>query len=428
MRSRFACSTKGLHPIIIAGLFIAFAPQGAGGSIALSPQQATLSSQPASAPSPETIDVRVRLQRVQSKVSISGMGLRYTGASLPSRNQSGFVYQAINVSWTKTTGGFRNWTVIDRDSGATIAKVRARTFEIAGIGLRLNLQSVPDRLTLQPVSGNSADLIATMNIEDYVRGVLPAEMPANWPLEALKAQAIAARTFALYRRASRLNASYDLEADVMDQVFLMPLTSKTEKSDLKRLNVERAVKETRGMLLQDRKAHLFAAYFHADCGGQTEDAKTVWGDAPSTGTAIDGACPISPHAKWNMALSSREITKKINGVIYGKSALTIASLEPVNRSASGRVQNLKFTWSDGTVSILSAHQFRMALGHEQLKSTNFEVSQLENGLFQFSGRGFGHGVGLCQWGSKHLAQNGVGFKEILRHYYPKAQLRSPVLL
>jgi stage II sporulation protein D len=412
----FARSTKDLLPLIALVSTLALA------------SQASASTEP-QAPSP---DVRVRLQQLKNTASISGINLRITGAPLPTKNQTDFGYKAIRVTWAKVPNGFREWLVTDRDKGTVLAKVRARTFEVAGTSLRLNLQSVPDRLTIYPTQKNAADLIASMNIEDYVRGVLPAEMPANWPLEALKAQAVAARTFALFRKASRerVKAAYDLEADVMDQVFLMPLKSgpMADKNDQKRLNVERAVNETRGLLLQDRKAHLFATYFHADCGGQTEDARTVWGDAPNTGTAIDGACPISPHAKWNFALSSREITKKLISLIYGKSSLMLVSLDPMNRSASGRVQNLKFTWSDGTNSVLSAHQFRMALGHEQLKSTNFEVSQLENGLFQFSGKGFGHGVGLCQWGSRHLAQNGMGFKDILHHYYPKAQLRSRVLL
>ena len=414
--SCFARSTKGLLPLIALV-----------STLALASQAGALTETSLSSP-----DVRVRLQQLKNAASISGINLRFTGEPLPAKNQTDFGYKAIRVTWAKVSNGFREWLVTDRDKGFVLAKVRARTFEVAGTSLRLNLQSVPDRLMIYPTQRNAADLIASMNIEDYVRGVLPAEMPANWPLEALKAQAVAARTFALFRKASRerVKAAYDLEADVMDQVFLMPLKSgpMTDKNDQKRLNVERAVNETRGLLLQDRKAHLFAAYFHADCGGQTEDARTVWGDAPNTGTAIDGACPISPHAKWNFALSSKEITKKLISLIYGKSALMLVSLDPMNRSASGRIQNLKFTWSDGTISVLSAHQFRMALGHEQLKSTNFEVSQLENGLFQFSGKGFGHGVGLCQWGSRHLAQNGMGFKDILHHYYPKAQLRSRLLL
>jgi len=457
-----------------------------------------------------TTSVRVRLERLRGPVSISGMGLRYSGsesgASVMERPRAAaaaatatamFQFQSIRVQWQPVTdesgsggdddggrgrGEEARWTLEDRDTGARLASWRAKSLEVSGDGLRLNLKPVPSRLSLI-ASAKGVDLIANMDVEDYLRGVLPSEMPADWPLEALKAQAVAARTFALYRRESRerVNAPYHLESSVMDQVFSFPLFE--EGAEASRANADRAVRETRGLVLQDERRRPFAAYFHADCGGRTEEAAKMWGGRSRghtgsggsssdgdgdghgrggsgsgddggvrrSGTAIDGACPLNPLARWSLSLSFDEIARRFRssmrnwtmrgdlnlmrspmerspaGLVsmFVPESARVASLELLDRTPSGRVANVRVRWSDGRETMFSGHELRMALGTEKLRSTNFQLKRRE-GFFEFVGRGFGHGVGLCQWGARHLAMNGKGFRDILKHYYPNAVLARDV--
>jgi stage II sporulation protein D len=241
-------------------------------------------------------------------------------------------------------------------------------------------------------------------------------MPSGWPLEALKAQAIAARTYALFKMHAReeTSAAFDVETSVMDQVFLMP--TRDDMPSAYRANVERAVSETRGLLLTTGGAHPtpLAAYFHADCGGHTEDARAVWGSA-STGTTRDEGCPLNPHAQWQAHLTKAEIARTLHA------STSLIDLRAIGRTSTLRVERMRFAWADGTSTELSPHEFRMALGHDRVKSTNFELAAIGDG-FTLSGKGSGHGVGLCQWGARHLAKAGSGYREILKHYYPRTQL------
>jgi stage II sporulation protein D len=369
--------------------------------------------------------IRVRLASISSNVSVSGTSLRFPG--VPQKTNS--FYQAIKVKWESAENGLFTWTVEDRDSGAMLSKFKARALDVAGSSMRLNLKPIPGKLTLYPVSKKIADVIVSLDLESYVRGVLPSEMPKAWPIEALKAQAIAARTFALYRKdiRAKTNAPYDVEPSVMDQVYLMPVLE--EGADEARFKVEQAVRDTRGIVLlsSGQDPHPLAAYFHADCGGHTEKADIVWGQKDEGGSTVDGACPTNPIAKWRAALSGPQIVKALAAHFSaGKglgTALALTSLEASGRTASGRVNTVRIAFADGSTRSIPAHEFRMAVGYDRIKSTNFSVEKGQDG-FEFVGQGYGHGVGLCQWGARYLAQNGRGYREILRHYYPKASLAS----
>jgi stage II sporulation protein D len=291
--------------------------------------------------------------------------------------------------------------------------------------IRSGLQSVPDRLSLLPRRNGKSDLVATMDVEEYLKGVLPMEMPVAWPIEALKAQAIAARTFTLNRIAERdrVGGSYHVEANVMDQVFKFD----TGLSSAEKFKIETAVSETRGMVLKDKKDRAIAAYFHADCGGQTEDARSVWGSGPSMGLAVDASCPV--HSVWQARLSRKSIAKHLSQNDPTMGSKKLASLVTLSKTGTGRVDAMKAVWSDGSESSMSGHAFRMAMGHELIKSTKFEFrSDAASGEIVFNGSGHGHGVGLCQWGARQMASQGKKFEQILAHYYPNATLtglRSP---
>lgn len=381
-------------------------------------------------------DVRVRLKRMASPFTVAGMDLRIPG--LPMQGPVGF--RTLRVSLKNTEASRPLWEIADRDTDEKIAQVRASALEISGSSLRINLMQVPERLSFVPARRGQLDLIAHMDIEKYLLGVLPSEMPKSWPLEALKAQAVAARTFALYRKRERLGEAYHLESDVMDQVFHMPLFEKQAEF----ANVEKAVLETKGMILRDQGRAPFATYFHADCGGKTEDPRAVWGGGVShrskqgavQGTVQDESCPLSPQAQWQLHISSGEIVQRLRHPAAGGAAQLsrlgskisrLRGLRVAELSASGRVQNLKLEWDDGSVSEVTGHQFRMAVGFERVKSTKFSIVRDQKGLFQLTGQGHGHGAGMCQWGARHLASTGKKYQDILKHYYPQAALEAATI-
>lgn len=382
--------------------------------------------------------VRVRLDTLKESIVLSGIGLRDPGRSqrLPERLSAAF--QVVRVRWRPVSAGLMHWQVVDRESGVVISEFKAKTFEVAGSGLRLNLMKVPDRLSLHPRSGGRGpvDVIATLDLEDYLRGVLPSEMPRDWPLEALKAQAVAARTYAVYqiRRRQRWGAVYHLEATVMDQVFRHPLTEDgRSESDA---NVERAIRETRGVILRDRAGRPIQSFFHADCGGKTEDAREVWG-AEGQGTATDQTCPVHRSSQWTALYSLQELSERLRGLRpsnprapertpteVGTASGPLARIEIGSRTQSGRVAKMRLVWSDGLRQTLSGHEFRMAVGFNRIKSTKFTLLPREDRkgveFVEFVGQGHGHGVGLCQWGARHWANAGRDYRFILKHYYPKA--------
>jgi stage II sporulation protein D len=370
-----------------------------------------------------TESIRVRISKLKNdSVSFTGLGLRF-----PGQPQSQPGYRAYTIKWLKplAPGLPTTWVVSDRDRGNEIARVKTRAFTIQGESIRVGLRSVPDRIALVPTdsSAKSMDVVATLDLEDYLRGVLPSEMPASWPLEALKAQAVAARTFALFRKSQKSNSfsNYDVESDVMDQVFRNPLAD--DARSVRIANVERALRETRSLVLLDPRHEAFQAYFHADCGGRTEEARAVWGGGEVLGTAVDGACPLNPKAKWVATYSAAELERKLQKLSRGRDAgaSRLTDIAILARTKSGRIDSLKLSFSDGRVATLSGHAFRMAVGFDQVKSTQFTVKR--NGqAFELAGVGYGHGVGLCQWGAKQMARVGKTYQEILSHYYPKAKL------
>jgi stage II sporulation protein D len=400
---------------------------------------------PACAGVEKSVQLRVRLEHLKSAVSIQGMGLDFPGMNPHAIRP----FQSVVISWqTDSSGrGMKTWTVRDRDSGETLAIRHAEKFSIDGDGLRMNLKPMPNRLTLQsPARGSGVDLIAQMDIEDYLRGVLPSEMPSGWPLEALKAQAVAARTYALYRYQirERAGAAYHLESSVMDQVFLAPdqedwqplalLSHRKTKANANSVsNVERALLETKGIVLRDLLKRPFATFFHADCGGHTEEASRIWGGSENLGTAADDGCPLSPMAQWHVSLNVQDLSMKLRPLVVKRQSLVasvagslqLVEIEALDRSPSGRINNMSLHWSDQSQSVVSGQDFRMAVGADRIRSTKFSVARDERGgQFEFSGQGYGHGVGLCQWGSRHLALSGHGFLQILSHYYPKALISS----
>jgi len=255
------------------------------------------------------------------------------------------------------------------------------------------------------------DVINHIAIEEYLKGVLPLEMPPKWPLEALIAQSIAARTYTLYKMEETARKSWDVVATTEDQVY----GGKAREVE----TTNRAVTISKGITLtyEGKPAR---AYYHSTSGTRTENSKVVFSEESIP--YLKGVSCIfdieSPHRFWKEDIPFAEIEERLrkNGIATGK----LIKLTPKSFTSSGRINELNLhTTSDKTV--IKATLFRKLMGTTRIKSTWFRMRNRLDSV-TLSGRGFGHGVGLCQWGARGMAERGMGYKKILMHYYPGTTL------
>ncbi len=262
---------------------------------------------------------------------------------------------------------------------------------------------------------NKAGRLSAINyveLEDYIRGILYHEVSHYWPMEALKAQAIVCRTYAVYQMQNSKTRDFDVTSDIYSQVY----GGKTSE----RYRTSNAVLATSGKILTYR-GKVFPAYFHSTCGGHTEDASVLWkiDIAPLKGVPCD-FCAESPHFNWHYVLTREEIRDKLT-----KGGFDIKDIKDItidDRDSSGRVTDLKIT-SDKKELKVSAKDFRNIVGPNIIRSTNFAISLVHNDAV-FEGLGWGHGVGLCQWGAYFMAKRGDSAAEILEYYYPEAKIET----
>ncbi|MFA5089881.1 MAG: SpoIID/LytB domain-containing protein [Candidatus Omnitrophota bacterium] len=256
------------------------------------------------------------------------------------------------------------------------------------------------------ITGAGLSVINYVEIDDYVKGVLYHEASHYWPQEALKAQAIACRTFALYQTLENKTRDYDVTSDVYSQVY----GGRTSE----RYRISRIVEGTRGKVITYR-GDIFPAYYHATCAGHTEDASLLWkiNLAPLRGVVCP-FCQGSPHFSWNAVLSCVEIRDKLNGAGYPLKE--VKDIVILSRDKSARIKSLKII-TDNKEIIMPAKDFRSIVGFNIIRSTNFKV-RLEGGDVIFTGLGWGHGVGLCQWGAYFMAKEGYDYRQIIGYYYP----------
>ncbi len=254
----------------------------------------------------------------------------------------------------------------------------------------------------------SPEKVLELRLEDYVAGVVSGEMPASFPPEALKAQAVAARSYALTRRieARAAGRSWDVGAGVLSQVF----------SEKPSAAARAAAEATVGEVLVAGMEPV-EAYFHAACGGWTEGGLAALGrDLPYLSSVECGACGGAPGVRWKVRVGSRELSRAA-GLPGNATAARISA-----RSTTGRAERLEVE-AGGRRAGVAATELRRRLGFARLPSLAFEVS-LDGAAFLFEGRGRGHGAGLCQWGAAQLARGGLGYREILARYYPGTEIRA----
>lgn len=241
-------------------------------------------------------------------------------------------------------------------------------------------------------------------LEDYLEGMLASEMSPSWEMEALKAQAVAARSYALYMMRHPKDPLFDLEDGIQDQVY--------GGVAMETARVTKAVRETAGTYLGLQEEPV-KAYFHSRCGGLTETAQSVWKyNAQAHRHRVH--CPYCQKNKftWQASLSFAEFFKALN--LSSSPSVPFRILPQV--SPSGRVALIKIE-AGSESKIVSSDEFRSLLGYTRIKSAFFDW-KVGKEMIHFEGTGAGHGVGMCQWGARGFAREGKSHRDILTYYYP----------
>lgn len=273
-----------------------------------------------------------------------------------------------------------------------------------------NKNSYSGKIYIIP-AGNTFHLVEHAPLETYLYGVLPYEMSYSWPLEALKAQAVAARTYTLKTLESVKNQNFDLFSDVRSQMY---------KGGGKQYDsVKKAVDSTRGEVLtyQDK---LFFTYYHANCGGGTDDVRS-WNPGTASIKPLSGAsCKTDSHSKsykWQMSISRAKVENYAQSVGLSGS---LKSIKIARKTDTGRATNLTIRTSKGSKTV-PCGKFRLATGIRSCKITKLSVRKKE---VYFEGKGYGHGIGMCQDGAHGMAQDGKNYKKILKNYYPGSEIKN----
>ncbi|NLY66095.1 MAG: SpoIID/LytB domain-containing protein [Tissierellia bacterium] len=314
-------------------------------------------------------------------------------------------------------------------------------------------------------SGDKLCIINYLDIEEYLYGVVPREMGSSFHMEALKAQAIASRTYAMRNLNKHISDGYNLCDTVHCQVYGGYNVESPKTSE--------AVDKTKGMIITYNGRPIDAA-FHSNSGGHTDDAKEIWGgDAPYLTGRVDEFSKSFPNSSWKLNLTSEEIGSKLknNGINVGK----VLDLIILDTTPAGRVSEIVIVGTTGK-KIISGNEFRTIIGGDTLKSTLFTVDKenkfdneikiysidkyenkknvalnnigiidkdgnilkadkinyiiTDRGIehvnldtianivnFTIYGKGYGHGLGMSQWGAEGMALNGYNYEEILKYYY-----------
>ncbi|MCS7300956.1 MAG: SpoIID/LytB domain-containing protein [Fimbriimonadales bacterium] len=252
-------------------------------------------------------------------------------------------------------------------------------------------------------------------LDDYLKATLPREMPPNFHTEALKAQAVATRTFTLRRLNRYRQWGYDLCDHAPCQVY--------GGVDAEHPRTSAAVDATAGETLT-YEGRLIEAVYTGSCGGHTAPVETAMvntrplpylAGAPDVDTTGKPFCSVAPNAQWELTLTRAELARRFPQV--GR----VRALEVAQRTGGGHAQQIRLRGERATLT-LSGAAFRSAMGAGRVRSLMFEVQPHQEG-WKLTGRGAGHGAGLCQWGAQGRALAGQTYRQILQAYYPGAEVQ-----
>ncbi len=274
-------------------------------------------------------------------------------------------------------------------------------------GTFVNWQGRPYRGALRFVAvGTGFEVVNVVDLESYLRGVVPAEIPASWPVEALKAQAVAARTYTL--ASLETGENYDICATTECQKY-GGVAAEHPRTDA-------AVTATVGIVLTYHGT--FAkTYYHSDSGGVLASSAEVWGDVRPYLVARQDVPSATPHRRWEKQLEANLIAASLQEA--GSDIGPVRALNVLAYSESGRVSSVELVGAWGSAT-LSGPGLTKLLRTWGLKSTRFSMT----GPLSARGDGWGHGVGMSQYGANALASAAYDYSQILAFYYPATDLQT----
>ncbi len=267
----------------------------------------------------------------------------------------------------------------------------------------------------------SCDLVNLIPMESYLSTLLAKEMNGTWPVEALKAQAVAARTYAYERikkgrEVAALDKLYHLESSEKDQVS-GTFTDVTP-------NTLKATRETHGEILVGPTGKISPVFFHSKCGGKTLRPDQVWGGVEEGYRSVNCTfCNKTGMKDWNHHIKGENLTAMVDKVLqrYYSDKITGKDLRLMPDSPDNSELRL---YAGDRLHIIKKSYLRNQAGRELLPSNNFTMTMKNNKEIQVKGQGYGHGVGLCQLGALELAKRGYNYRQILSHYFPRHKMEK----
>ncbi len=269
---------------------------------------------------------------------------------------------------------------------------------------------------LADTSSNSCDLVNSIPLEAYITTLLAKEMNGTWPVEALKAQAVAARTYAFERlKRGSSDKLYHLESSEKDQVS-GTFFDATEKTLL-------ASRETEGEILVGPTGKISPAFFHSKCGGKTLRPDQVWGGVEEGYRSVNCTfCQKTGMKDWNGKIQNKKLVSMVDQVLkkYYSDQVTDSDLKIMPDSVHNSELRL---YAGDRLHIIKKSYLRNLVGREVLPSNNFVMSMRDKHI-HVEGQGYGHGVGLCQLGALELAKRGYDYRQILSFYFPRHKIKT----
>ncbi len=256
-------------------------------------------------------------------------------------------------------------------------------------------------------------LISLLPIETYVMGVLNGEVPSSWPSEVLKAQAVVSRTYAYGRIQQHQDTLFHAGSSELFQKFDYTQTNES---------IERAVRDTVDEILLYQSQPI-EAFFHACSGGRTENSRDVFQkDYPYLRSIPDPYCAKNERFFWSYTAHADHIAKALYAYgLTGDHTESIRDIRIHDRTGSGRAASFSIQLGNGERLIVPGNSMRLAIDAKSFKSlliTNIDKKRSNRTAeFTFEGRGYGHGVGMSQWGAKEMADQGFTYRHILSYYY-----------
>ncbi len=348
--------------------------------------------------------LRVALFYEKSEVRMT-LSAPYKIESVPARGSLGEGPSLPSVKIQRDPDGIRLGPTLYRVSGLRI-ETKTREMQVENRKYRSAIQVLKNPL-------GSLTVVNEIDVEDYLKGVLPSEMNPAWPLEALKAQAVVSRTYAIFKNIENKDFPFTLSSDVGSQVY--------RGKSAEHASTNRAAEKTRGEILT-HGGRIFPTFFHSTCGGATTRSDYQWKieSHPSLKGVECPYCQASPFYLWKAEFSAAQIQRLL--AKKGKSVSNIQEIKAEKVDASSRPRVFAVRHDGGTLEI-QANEFRQILGADRMRSTKVTVTRVGE-QFLFRGRGWGHGVGMCQFGAKQLAELGYDYADILRYYYPDSEIRN----